>query len=87
MYRVELSKKVQKKQLKKIKNAGLAKNFDAILTELINNPFSNKQGFEKLQPPVKNWFSRRLNIQHRVVYHIDKESKTVFIDSAWQHYE
>lgn len=45
------------------------------------------QTFEKLVPHQDNYFSRRLNHQHRVVYKVKHDEKIVEIYSAWSHYE
>lgn len=70
--------------LKKLKHSPLRKKFDEIVQNLSDNP---SDSFERLVPPENNYYSRRLNIQHRVVYSIDEEHKIVYIYSAGNHYE
>ncbi|WP_124059317.1 Txe/YoeB family addiction module toxin [Facklamia sp. Marseille-P5643] len=53
---------------------------------LENNPYEHSQSFEKLFPKEQEFYSRRINIIHRVVYKIDEENKLVIIYSAWTHY-
>lgn len=75
-----------KSDLKKIKQSQLIGNFQSIVTQLKINPYFPNQSFEKLTPPASGKYSRRLNIQHRVVYTIDQDAKLVKIYSAWNHY-
>lgn len=76
-----------KGDLKKVKRSHLQKRFEEIIEILKKDPRQQSLGFEKLQPPEDRHYSRRLNIQHRVVYTIDDENKVVKIFSAWSHYE
>lgn len=85
-YRVRI-KNSAKSDLKRVKHSNLKNSFDEIVKQLKADPFKTNQGFEKLQPPIAKKYSRRLNVQHRVVYIIDKENKIVSIYSAWSHYE
>ncbi len=86
MWQVEIRNSA-KSDLKKLKKSHLKESFIAIVKQLKKDPYKNNQGFEKLVPPVAKKYSRRLNIQHRVVYSIDDKNKTVNIWSAWTHYE
>ena len=76
-----------KRDLKKIKGSYLEKSFLEIIAQLKENPDQNNQSFEKLVPPIKGFYSRRINVQHRVVYKVNEEKKEVVIYSAWGHYE
>ncbi|WP_125568803.1 Txe/YoeB family addiction module toxin [Companilactobacillus insicii] len=76
-----------KKDLKKIKGSKLEYNFLEIIKTLRKNPFEQSQSFEKLIPPIKGFYSRRINSQHRVVYRVDKISHTITIYSAYSHYK
>ncbi|WP_295730243.1 Txe/YoeB family addiction module toxin [uncultured Limosilactobacillus sp.] len=76
-----------KADLKKVKQSNLKESFNKIIDQLKKNPFKDNQGFEKLQPPISGNYSRRMNVQHRVVYKVDKKNKIVDIYSAWSHYE
>ncbi len=86
MYSVQI-KNSAKPDLKKIKRSNLKNSFNDIVNQLKKDPYKPNQGFEKLFPPIGKKYSRRLNVQHRVVYSIDDDTKTVFIFSAWSHYE
>ncbi len=72
---------------KKLKSAGLQEKCQQILNILANNPFQNPPRFEKLTGNLDGYFSRRINLKHRLVYKILKEEKTVKILRMWSHYE
>ncbi len=86
MYKVQIRNSA-KTDLKKIKKSQLKDNFLEIVEQLKKDPFAPNQSFEKLKPPIAGKYSRRLNIQHRVVYTVDLDKKVVKIWSAWSHYE
>ena len=86
MYKVRI-KNSPKTDLKKIKYSKLRQNFDKVIQQLKEDPYRPNQGFEKLEPPMAKKYSRRINVQHRVVYTVDDESNVVTIYSAWSHYE
>lgn len=82
-YRVELRKRVLK-QLPHIKSSGLDKKLDHIIQQLTLNPY--EPPYEKLVN-MNDKYSRRLNIQHRVVYSVSDADKLVTVWSVWTHYE
>jgi Txe/YoeB family toxin of toxin-antitoxin system len=51
------------------------------------DPFQNPPPFESLKGDLQGFYSSRINIQHRLVYEVDKEGKTVLILRMWTHYE
>lgn len=75
------------KDAKKLKSANLWKNTEKLLDILRNNPFQSPPSFEKLVGDLDGAYSRRINIQHRIVYQIIKEEKVVRILRMWTHYE
>ena len=75
------------KDLKNLKSAHLEQKFKDIMEILKENPFQTPPPYEKLVGNLKDNYSRRLNIQHRVVYSVDNDAKEVIIWSAWTHYE
>ncbi|OJF90719.1 addiction module protein [Alkalibacterium sp. 20] len=75
------------KDLKNLKSAHLDQKFKDIMAILKENPFQNPSPYEKLVGNLKETYSRRLTIQHRVVYSVDTDAKEVIIWSAWTHYE
>ncbi|MFZ1320615.1 MAG: Txe/YoeB family addiction module toxin [Ignavibacteria bacterium] len=75
------------KDSKKIKSSGLKEKVESILKILEENPFENNPSFEKLTGDLTGAYSRRINIQHRVIYQVYKKEKTVKIIRMWTHYE
>ena len=77
-----------KKDKEKIKVLPLLKKrVDGLLEILAENPYRNPPPYEKLRGPLSGFYSRRINLQHRLVYDVDEESKTVRIVAMWTHYE
>ena len=76
-----------KKDAKKLSSIGLKKQTQSLLEILKNNPYNNPPPYEKLIGDLKGAYSRRINIQHRLVYQILKKEKTVKILRMWTHYE
>ena len=85
-YSVKLAKATMK-DLKNLKSAHLDQKFKDIIEVLKDNPFQNPSPYEKLVGNLKDKYSRRLNIQHRIVYSVETDVKEVTIWSAWTHYE
>jgi len=75
------------KDAKKITAAGLKEKAQALLNILEINPFQNPPPYEKLVGDLKNAYSRRINIQHRLVYEVFPNEKTVRVLRMWSHYE
>ncbi|MBU3635510.1 Txe/YoeB family addiction module toxin [Polynucleobacter sp. es-GGE-1] len=75
------------KDAKKISAAGLREKTQALLDILQVHPLRNPPPFEKLVGDLKGAYSRRINIQHRLVYEIFRKEKTVRILRMWTHYE
>ena len=75
------------KDARKLKSANLWKNAEKLLDILRQNPFQNPPPYEKLVGDLEGAYSRRINIQHRLVYQINKEEKVVRILRMWTHYE
>jgi len=79
--------KQAQKDGKKISFSGLRIKAKAILEILEKNPFQTPPTFEKLVGDLEGVYSRRINIQHRIVYQVTKRYKTVKIIRMWTHYE
>ena len=79
--------KVAKKDLTYIKQAKLNAKLKKILEILTKNPYQNPPPFEKLVGELKECYSRRINIRHRLIYKVDEEKKQIKILSVWTHYE
>ncbi len=75
------------KDAKKLLAAGLKDKAQALLNILEINPLQNPPPYEKLVGDLKGTYSRRINIQHRLVYEIFRKEKTVRILRMWAHYE
>jgi toxin YoeB len=75
------------KDAKKLSAAGLRPKAEIILNILEKDPFKTPPPFEKLVGDLEGAYSRRINIQHRVVYQVLKKHKTVKIIRLWTHYE
>ncbi len=73
------------KDAKKLKSANLESNIKSLLEIIKRNPF--EPPYEKLAGNLKGYYSRRINIKHRLVYSVDEDSKTVRVVSVWSHYE
>ncbi|BAQ63499.1 Txe/YoeB family addiction module toxin [Geminocystis sp. NIES-3709] len=84
VWKIEFSRRVLK-DAKKIKSANLDNNLKQLLDILKINPY--QPPYEKLSGNLKKYYSRRINIQHRLVYSIDEENKVIKIVSIWSHYE
>ena len=85
-YTIKIKTSVRK-DLKKIANSNLKKKFEELLKLLKDNPYQNPPPYEKLTGNLKDKYSRRLNIQHRLVYSVDEKIQVVTIFAAWTHYE
>ncbi|MHB8335982.1 MAG: Txe/YoeB family addiction module toxin [Ignavibacteriaceae bacterium] len=72
---------------KKLKSAGLKEKALGILEILEKNPFQNPPPYEKLVGDLKGSYSRRINIQHRIVYQVYENIKTVKVIRIWTHYK
>ena len=79
--------KQAQKDAKKLSSAELKLQTESLLNILRKNPFTKSPPFEKLVGDLTGAYSRRINIQHRIVYQVIKESKTVKIIRMWTHYE
>ena len=73
------------KDAKKIKSANLDNNLKELVNILKTNPY--QPPYEKLSGNLKGYYSRRINIQHRLVYAIDETNQVVKVVSIWSHYE
>ena len=75
------------KDARKISAAGLKEKAQSLLDVLRDDPFQNPPPFEKLVGDLEGAYSRRINIQHRLVYEVFKAERTVRILRMWTHYE
>jgi toxin YoeB len=75
------------KDAKKLAAAGLKERAQGLLEILEINPFQNPPPYEKLIGDLKDAYSRRINVQHRLVYEVFRKEKTVRILRMWTHYQ
>lgn len=75
------------KDAKKLKTAGLWRKAEELLEIVKVNPFQNPPPYEKLLGDLAGAYSRRINIQHRLVYQVYELDKVVKILRMWTHYE
>jgi Txe/YoeB family toxin of toxin-antitoxin system len=86
MYQIVYSSQAQKDS-KKIQNAGLKNNVLKLIEIVRNNPYQNPPPYEKLLGNLLGSYSRRITIQHRLIYQIYENEKTIKIIRMWTHYE
>ena len=75
------------KDAKKLSAAGLKEKTEELLEVLAIDPFQNPPAYEKLLGDLDGAYSRRINIQHRLVYEVFKKERTVRVLRMWSHYE
>jgi len=75
------------KDAKKLAQSGLKEKAQGILDILEKNPFEPFPPFEKLVGDLAGAYSRRINIQHRIVYQVLKKERIVKVLRLWTHYE
>lgn len=85
-WRIVFTKQAQK-DAKKVAAAGLRPKAEELLDILHENPYQTPPRYEKLIGDLSGAYSRRINIQHRLVYQVYEEDKTVKILRMWTHYE
>ena len=85
-WRVVFTKQAQK-DARKIAQGGLRGKVEDLLEILRVNPRRNPPPFEKLVGDLAGAYSRRINIQHRLVYQVLDEDRTVKVIRMWTHYE
>jgi Txe/YoeB family toxin of toxin-antitoxin system len=76
-----------KRDAKKLSKSGLRPQAQRLLNLLSADPFQKPPPFEKLVGDLSGAYSRRINIQHRIVYQVLDEIKTVKVIRMWTHYE
>ncbi len=79
--------KQAQKDARKLADAGLKRKAEELLEIMQADPFQTPPSFEKLVGDLSGAYSRRINIQHRLVYQILEDEKTVKIIRMWTHYE
>ena len=72
------------KDAKKLRSANLTSNVNQLIEIIKQNPYQTP--YEKLSGNLQGYYSRRINIKHRLVYSIDEENKIIKVVSVWSHY-
>ncbi len=85
-WQVVLTKQAAK-DAQNLVNAGIWGNAERLLEVLEINPFQNPPPYEKLVGNLAGYYSRRINIQHRLVYQVLKEINTIKVLRMWSHYD
>ena len=85
-YLVVFTKQAQK-DARKLAGTGLKSKAQQLLDILADDPFQNPPPYEKLIGDLAGAYSRRMNIQHRLVYQVLKGEKVVKVLRLWTHYE
>lgn len=79
--------KQAQKDAKKLASSNLRPQAERLLSLLAADPFANPPPFEKLVGDLAGAYSRRINLQHRLVYQVFREERAVKILRMWTHYE
>lgn len=85
-WRLVYTKRAQK-DAKKLAGSGLKPKAQELLAILAEDPFQKPPPFEKLVGDLSGAYSRRINIQHRLVYQVLEEDQVVKVLRLWSHYE
>ena len=86
MWKIYYTKKAQK-DARKLASSGLKNKAEELLEIISKNPYQNPPPYEKLAADLTGALSRRINIQHRLVYQVYEEEKSIKILRLWTHYE
>ena len=76
-----------RKDARKLASAGLKEKAERLLEIVRGNPYQNPPPYEKLTGDLAGAYSRRINIQHRLVYQVLDEESAVKVLRLWTHYE
>ncbi len=85
-YRVLFTKQAQK-DARRLKEVGLKPKAEVLLDVLANDPFQSPPRYEKLVGNLSGAYSRRINIQHRLVYQVLEQERVVKVIRMWSRYE
>lgn len=85
-WRIVYSRQAQK-DAKKLATSGLKPKVKALLDVIAEDPFATPPRYEKLVGDLAGCYSRRINIQHRLVYEVLPDEHVVHVLRMWTHYE
>lgn len=86
MYEIRFTKLAEKHK-KLLKQAGIDEKARKLLSLIAEDPYRNPPPYEALVGELKGFYSRRINIQHRLVYQVYENEKAIKILAMWSHYE
>lgn len=86
MWKLYFTRQAQK-DAKKLAAAGLKPKAEELLAIIQENPFKKPPPYEKLMGDLSGAYSRRINIQHRLVYQVLKDEQAIKVLRLWTHYE
>lgn len=86
MYEIRFTKLAEKHK-KLLKQAGIDEKARKLLSLIAEDPYKNPPPYEALVGDLKGFYSRRINIQHRLVYQVYENEKAIKILAMWSHYE
>ena len=86
MYKIEFHKNALK-DIQKLKQRSLETKAKQLVDIIKENPFQIPPPYEKLVGDLSGLYSRRINIQHRLVYEVIEDKKLIRVLSLWSHYE
>ena len=86
MYHIYFTRQAMKDR-QRIARSNLETRARALLDVIAHDPFQNPPPYEKLLGDLTGAYSRRINIQHRLVYTVDTQANTICILRMWTHYE
>lgn len=86
MWEIYYTKRANK-DAKKLASAGLKNKAQELLSIIQDNPYKNPPPYEKLVGDLSGAYSRRINIQHRLVYQVLDDEKAIKVLRLWTHYE
>ncbi len=85
-WRIVFTKQAQK-DAKKLSQSNLKEKAQALLEVLKRDPYSNHPSYEKLVGDLLGFYSRRINIQHRLIYEVFDDERVVKVVRMWTHYD
>ena len=86
-YSIKIAGSAQKDKEKVKQHPAMKAKVEQLLGLLRENPWQNPPPYEKLKGDLAGMYSRRINVQHRLVYQVFEKEKTVRILAMWTHYE
>ena len=86
MWKIYFTKKAQK-DARKLASSGLKNKAEELLQIISENPYQSPPPYEKLVGDIAGALSRRINIQHRLVYQVYEQQRSIKILRLWAHYE